>query len=131
MDDEAQLIERAQGGDPHAFDLLVCRYSRYICRCSHVLANLSREDAEDITNDVLIRLFAALPSFRPQAPFKAWLRGLIRYVAFKHLRTKYRQPRLYSLDDPRIMSLASEQGVWMTDAARDNVDPAAELMSRS
>jgi RNA polymerase sigma-70 factor (ECF subfamily) len=66
------LVERAQSGDKHAFDVLVAKYQRKLAR---LLSRYVRDAAEveDVTQEAFIKAFRALPSFRGDSAFYTWL----------------------------------------------------------
>jgi len=66
------LVEKAQGGDKHAFDLLVGKYQRKLGR---LLSRFIRDPAEveDVTQEAFIKAYRALPSFRGESAFYTWL----------------------------------------------------------
>lgn len=66
------LVERAQSGDKHAFDVLVAKYQRKLAR---LLSRYVRDTAEveDVTQEAFIKAFRALPSFRGDSAFYTWL----------------------------------------------------------
>lgn len=66
------LVERAQGGDQHAFDQLVSKYQRKLGR---LLSRFIRDPAEveDVSQEAFIKAFRALPAFRGESAFYTWL----------------------------------------------------------
>ena len=66
------LVERAQRGDKHAFELLVLKYQRKLGR---LLSRFIRDPAEveDVTQEAFIKAYRALPSFRGDSAFYTWL----------------------------------------------------------
>jgi RNA polymerase sigma-70 factor (ECF subfamily) len=66
------LIERIKQGDLKAFDELYCRYLKPIYGYIYKRVN-HREDAEDITQDVFVRVFRHIKNFRGEASFATWL----------------------------------------------------------
>ncbi|MBP6189749.1 MAG: RNA polymerase sigma factor RpoE [Azonexus sp.] len=66
------LVERAQGGDKHAFDLLVSKYQRKLGR---LLSRFIRDpgEVEDVSQEAFIKAYRALPSFRGDSAFYTWL----------------------------------------------------------
>lgn len=62
------LVERAQGGDQHAFDQLVGKYQRKLGR---LLSRFIRDPAEveDVSQEAFIKAYRALPSFRGESAF--------------------------------------------------------------
>ncbi|MBE0620570.1 MAG: RNA polymerase sigma factor RpoE [Burkholderiales bacterium] len=71
-DIDQQLVERAQQGDKHAFELLVSKYQRKLGR---LLSRFIRDAAEveDVTQEAFIKAYRALPSFRGDSAFYTWL----------------------------------------------------------
>ena len=69
---DQQLVERAQGGDKRAFELLVEKYQRKLAR---LLSRLIRDpcEVEDVTQEAFIKAYRALPSFRGDSAFYTWL----------------------------------------------------------
>jgi RNA polymerase sigma-70 factor (ECF subfamily) len=73
----AALIARAQAGDGAAFTRLVAAYLPRI----HAFAFLFVADihaAQDLTQEALLRVYHALPSFRHEAQFSTWLFSVVR-----------------------------------------------------
>ena len=66
------LVERAQAGDKHAFELLVLKYQRKLAR---LLSRFIRDSAEveDVTQEAFIKAYRALPTFRGDSAFYTWL----------------------------------------------------------
>src|SRR5215510_12220802 len=71
-DIDQRLVERAQAGDKHAFDLLVAKYQRKLGR---LLSRFIRDSAEveDVAQEAFIKAYRALPSFRGDSAFYTWL----------------------------------------------------------
>jgi len=66
------LVERAQAGDKHAFDLLVIKYQRKLAR---LLSRFIRDsgELEDVAQEAFIKAYRALPTFRGDSAFYTWL----------------------------------------------------------
>jgi RNA polymerase sigma-70 factor (ECF subfamily) len=88
MDDDAQLVRRAQRGDRFAFGLLVERHQdRLLTVAARLLG--SREDGADAVQEALIRAWRGLPRFRGEARFGTWLhRILLNAVHDQRLRAR-------------------------------------------
>lgn len=69
---DQQLVERAQRGDKHAFELLVIKYQR---RLGRLISRFVRDsaEAEDVTQEAFIKAYRALPAFRGESAFYTWL----------------------------------------------------------
>lgn len=69
---DQQLVERAQRGDKHAYELLIAKYQR---RLSRLISRFVRDSAEveDVTQEAFIKAYRALPTFRGESAFYTWL----------------------------------------------------------
>src|ERR671910_2020957 len=69
---DQELVERAQRGDKHAFELLVSKYQRKLAR---LLSRFMRDstEVEDVTQEAFIKAYRALPTFRGDSAFYTWL----------------------------------------------------------
>src|SRR5450755_4867418 len=69
---DQQLVERAQRGDKHAFEMLVLKYQRKLER---LLSRVIRDptEIEDVAQEAFIKAYRALPSFRGDSAFYTWL----------------------------------------------------------
>ncbi len=70
--DERALVDACLAGTAGAFDLIVERHRRRIYQlCYRFVAN--HEDANDLSQDVFLRAYRALPNFRGQSSLATWL----------------------------------------------------------
>ena len=69
---DQQLVERAQRGDKHAFELLIIKYQRRLAR---LISRFVRDgtEVEDVTQEAFIKAYRALPGFRGESAFYTWL----------------------------------------------------------
>ena len=69
---DQKLVERAQAGDKHAFEMLVEKYQRKLGR---LLSRFIRDQAEveDVAQEAFIKAYRALPLFRGDSAFYTWL----------------------------------------------------------
>jgi len=82
---DRELIDRFNAGDRAAFDVLVERYAGRAYQIAYgVLGN--REDAEEVAQDVFVRVLKALPRFRGDSEFTTWMYRIAMNLA----RNKYR-----------------------------------------
>jgi RNA polymerase sigma-70 factor, ECF subfamily len=105
VETDSQLVSRTQGGDQQAFAELVGRYSAPVFRLAvSVLGQEFTAEAEDVTQEVFLKVHYAIESFRGDAEFSSW----IYRVAFNHAinlkaRVRYRKPHL----DDAVLSQAA------------------------
>jgi RNA polymerase sigma-70 factor (ECF subfamily) len=70
--DDIELVKLSVDGDTKAYAHLVKRHYMIVYRASYKWCGI-REDAEDITHEVFIKLAQKLKTFRQQSSFKTWL----------------------------------------------------------
>jgi len=100
-DPEVELMLRVQRGDTGAFAELVRRYRlRIFGRFCRWLGD--RSEAEDLTQDVFLRVYRYRDRYQPRARFATWLFHITRNVARNALRSRRRRPclRLETLAAP-------------------------------
>ncbi len=95
-DSDHALIKGAQAGEGAAFDDLVRRYYGQIYRWA-VVRTGDRDDAEDVTQETLVRLHRHLPSFDGRSRFSTWLYQVTRSAAADLHRRRVRRERLASM----------------------------------
>lgn len=89
-DPDADLVGRARRGDLDAFDALVRRYEHRIV--NFVRTQVSRTvDAEDVAQEVFLRAYRGLKSFRGQSAFKTWLYQIATNTARTHFDRQSRR----------------------------------------
>ena len=86
MTDEHLLIMRAQGGDMEAFRELVERSRIKVFRLAYDLTG-SRHDAEDLSQDVFVKAFRSLSTFRGAAKWSTWLYRITVNACLDHRRS--------------------------------------------
>lgn len=69
---DTELVAACLGGDRAAFDIIVERHRRHVYQlCYRFVGN--HEDANDLAQDVFIRAYRGLGTFKSQASFGTWL----------------------------------------------------------
>jgi RNA polymerase sigma-70 factor (ECF subfamily) len=89
-DPDVQLMLRVQGGDAFAFEQLMQRYHGRLVRILRHVAG-SDESAEDLAQDVFLRVFRARASYQPSAKFSTWLFHIAHNVASNAIRDRKRR----------------------------------------
>ena len=85
LSDEELLNQCKQPDNRLAFAELFCRHEPYVLReCYRYLKN--REDTQDVSQEVFLRLLTRSHTYRAELPFKPWLGTIIRNRCFDHLR---------------------------------------------
>lgn len=83
-EDLPALVAASARGDREAFGELYGRYSRAVHGV--LIARLSREDAEDLVQDVFIHAFAQVKHLRDATAFAGWICAIARRRAIDHYR---------------------------------------------
>src|ERR1700709_1071288 len=103
---ERELVERCRSGDEHAFQELVDHYKDLVfALIARTVPN--RSLAEDLAQDVFLRIHRGLPYFRGEARLSTWI---YRIVANVCLQEQARPPAAVSLDEERTRGQASPSG---------------------
>src|SRR6266542_3024839 len=94
---ERELVERCRSGDEHAFQELVDRYKDLVfALIARAIQDRSR--AEDLAQDVFLRIHRGLPYFRGEARLSTWIYRIVANVCVQD-QARSRTPA--SLDDER------------------------------
>src|SRR3954449_12202566 len=85
LQSDERLIALTRRGNHHAFEALVARYqSRLLAFCRHMLS--SREDAEDVLQEVFAAAFNAMLADEREINVRPWLYRIARNRSLNHLR---------------------------------------------
>jgi RNA polymerase sigma-70 factor (ECF subfamily) len=122
---EADLIAAVLRGDAASFEPLVQRYSPRVFATARRYARREIE-AEDIAQEVWLKAFEKLKSFRGEAPFEHWLMRLTVRTCYDFLRS--RESLFSDLTGPENDWL--ERFVTQPEAASENADAARLLVGR-
>ena len=118
------VLRKAQRGDERAFSLIVRAYEVPVFNYVMRLVG-DRALAEDLTQEVFIRVFQGLPKFSLRSKFTTWLFQVTKNRVLDELRANERRPRaLVALDDaPQLEVLdAPAEQVEMIEALWTAVD---------
>src|SRR5215813_5182565 len=101
VDSDAAVMLRVKQGDDSAFDYLVQKYRRAMLSFMFRMAHNSAA-AEDLAQEVFLRVYRSRESYEPSAKFTTWLYRIATNLAVNHARdTKNERPeKQVSLDEP-------------------------------
>lgn len=100
-DPDVRLMLEVRNGDAHAFEELMLRYQhRVLSLLAHLVGN--RDLAEDLAQEVFLRVYRARDRYVPGAKFSTWLFTIAGNVASNARRTKSRRKEVH------LAPLASE-----------------------
>ena len=85
---ERDLVRRAQNGDLDAFEILVGQHSKSIYGHIYRMVRGRREEAEDLTQEAMLRAFKAIGRFRNDCKFSSWLRRIAVNLTINRIKKK-------------------------------------------
>lgn len=97
MSDEMNLVKRARSGDVAAFEQLIEDYQKRIFSIAFRMIQ-NQEDAADLTQEVIIKIFKNLDKFKGDAKFSTWVYRITTNTCLDELKKARRQNPTYSLD---------------------------------
>ena len=126
---EAELIAAVLRGDAASFEPLVQKYSPRVFATARRYARRESE-VEDIAQEVWLKAFSKLASFRGEAPFEHWLMRMTVRTCYDFLRghQRNRESSFSELSEPENDWL--ERFVAAPETASDNADAAKLLIGR-
>lgn len=104
------LVDRIKNGDREAFMKIVAAYQQKIFVLAYSLVR-NREDALDLVQEVFLRLYEKVQSYRPGESFQAWLMQIARNLSIDFLRRSKTRKRdsLDGLDLDRAVQAADRE----------------------
>ena len=109
---DAAILARAQGGDMQAFATLYSTFGRPCFNLAlRILGN--RALAEDLVQEVFLKMFSSIRSYRGDAPFGSWLKRMAVNAVIDQLRGQ------------RHAAETDSESLQLAEAATDSTNPAA------
>lgn len=116
--DEKNYIQCAKKGDVEAFASLMQLYEKKIYNIAYRIMG-SREDAFDIAQEAMIKIFQSLYGFREQCTFGVWVYRLVVNACMDELRRRKRRKNV-SLEALGENGVQIESSGMTPDAAHEN-----------
>jgi len=126
---EAELIAAVLRGDAASFEPLIQKYSPRVFATARRYARRESE-VEDIAQEVWLKAFQKLKSFRGEAPFEHWLMRLAVRTCYDFLRGHQRNR------ETTFSELTDTEGDWLErfvkqpDSVNEHADAARQLIER-
>lgn len=99
LDVDQELVARSRNGDREAFAALVRKYqSKVLTLAVRILDN--RHEAEDIAQDIFVKIFQSLHDFRGASRFSTWLYRITVNHCLNSLRRRTRQQQTLVPSEP-------------------------------
>ena len=101
-----EIISRVLQGEQNAYAELVNRYQSYVFTLILRMVK-SREDAEEIAQDVFVKAYRSLADFRGESKFSTWLYTITNTTSITFLRKK--KLEVHSLDNEKVFEVADSK----------------------
>ena len=97
--EDTELVALAQKGSTNSFNKLVDKYHSRIYSLTYQMTS-NREDAEDLTQEIFIKAFEALPRFKGRSSFYTWLYriGINKTINYRKKRNRNRPLSIDAMD---------------------------------
>jgi RNA polymerase sigma-70 factor (ECF subfamily) len=120
-----QLIERCLAGDQLAWDQVVRLHRRKVFNVAYKFVG-KHDEAEDLTQDIFLKIFRSLGTFDRRANFQRWLISVSRNLCIDHYRSvrKERETLDRDHDAADVLAVSKEIGPY---AALEHTDRRALL----
>jgi RNA polymerase sigma-70 factor (ECF subfamily) len=113
----AELIQRAQRGEPEALTQLVLTQQHYVYSIAMSVLK-DPDDAADLSQEAFMRLFRALPQYNGESRFTTWLYRLVVNLGRDELRRRGRQvplaPAAADGEEQDALSSVADDDRWAT-----------------
>ena len=117
------LIERCLKGDQQAWEAIVRQYWRKVFNVAYKFVG-RHDQAEDLTQDIFLKVFKSLATFDRRANFQTWLISVSRNLCIDHYRSvrKERETIDRDVNADDLSPLSTEVGPHLALERRDNVE---------
>lgn len=116
-----EIISKVLSGDHQAYAGLVDKYQNYVFTLALGMVK-TREDAEEVAQDVFIKAYKYLADFRGASKFSTWLYTIVNNTGISFLRKK--KLDIHSLDNEHVFEKADNQDSGM---AANTVEQKSKL----
>lgn len=124
QEDETQYIERILGGDTECFSIFLERYGRPLFALIVQIVGCS-EDAEELVQDVFLKAFRSLSSYKGECRFSTWLYRIAYNVAIS--ATRKRKHEFLYIEENTINNVPDEKADAVLGNATDDEERIAQL----
>jgi RNA polymerase sigma factor (sigma-70 family) len=101
--EDMDIIARVLNGDHQSYSILVERYQKFVFTITLRYVK-TREDAEEVAQDVFVKAYRSLADFKGTAKFSTWLYTITTTTCITFLRKK--KLEVHSLDNERVFEAA-------------------------
>jgi len=126
---ESEWVLRAKTGEEEAFVRLAKRYETKVWATASRFAR-SRPELEDLVQDLFVRVWRGLPSYRSDAPFEHWLMSVAVRGCYDFLRRQRRRREVEMLRDPLEGRETPDEAAERIGRRREASETVALLLAR-
>src|SRR5687767_15447926 len=114
------LIEQCLGGDQVAWETIVRHNWRKVFNVAYKFVG-KHDEAEDLTQDIFLKIFKALRTFDRRANFQTWIISISRNLCIDHYRSvrKERQMIAREVDTTELQPATTERGPYQAAEHQD------------
>jgi RNA polymerase sigma-70 factor (ECF subfamily) len=125
-----ELIERCLRGDQHAWEQVVRLHWRKVFNVAYKFVG-KHDEAEDLTQDIFLKIFRSLDTFDRRANFQTWLISVSRNLCIDHYRSvrKERETIDRDVDPGELSPISTEISPYAALEHRDRVSLLKEALS--
>jgi RNA polymerase sigma-70 factor (ECF subfamily) len=124
------LIQRCLNGDQAAWDLIVRQHWRKVFNVAYKFVG-KHDEAEDLTQDIFLKVFKSLDTFDRRANFQTWLISVSRNLCIDHYRSvrKERETIDRDVDANELAPASRDEGPMAALEQRDRVALLRQAMA--
>lgn len=111
---DPEIIRRVLEGDVDAFELLVSKYKEYVL--SLVARHVPQDFIEETAQEVFVRAWRSLRSFKGKSAFKTWIATIAVRTCYDHWRKHYRSREI------PVSAMSDQQQGRLERALAENAD---------
>lgn len=109
--EDQQIIDATINGDSRAFSVLVDRYKHMVFTLAMKLLK-NTEEAEEVSQDVFIKVYHALKTFKGDSKFSTWIYKIAYYRSLDYLKKQKRSFKTSSINTETEYHLPSLESTW-------------------
>lgn len=120
---DTEIVQRIIAGGEDAFSDLLDKYGGFVLTI--VKKHVPFEHVEDTAQDVFLRIYRALPSFKNHESFKSWLSVIAMRTCYDFWRQKYKSREMV------VSSLSEDHQKWISETLSDDYDAQRSLQKEA
>jgi RNA polymerase sigma-70 factor (ECF subfamily) len=111
---DTETVRRVVDGDANAFETLLTKYKDHVLKI--VKKHMPHNEVEEVAQDVFVRVYQSLPSFKAKSSFKHWLSSIAVRTCYDYWRKAYRSQEV------PMSSLTEKHQDWLEGVMSDQSD---------